>query len=136
MKRILSLVLLVTVSMMVTSCAYFQEKVIPQAKEKAAESITKAIVETGECTAVDMVKADVDALLKIESNESMVVEALNAKAPEGSQSEGVTSEICKAAAKLALPALLAKGVPEKWECAMTDLSAKIGELASQACGKI
>ena len=136
MKRILSLMLLVSISIMVTSCAYFQDKVIPQAKEKAAESITKAIVETGECSAVDMVKADVDALLKIESNESMVVEALSSASPEGSQAEGVTSEICKAAAKLALPALLSKGVPEKWNCAMTDLSAKIGELASQACGKI
>ena len=118
------------------SCSFFQGKVIPAAKKSASEKITQAIVKTGECKAADVIKADVDKLLKIEADESMVVKALGESAPEGAQEEGLVSEICKSAAKLALPVLLQKGVPEKWECALTDLGSKVGLLAEQACGQI
>ena len=100
MKKLSRFSVICVLLMGLTSCAYFQGKVIPKAKQSAADAITKAIVKTGQCTAVDMVKADVEKLLKIESNESMVVKALGSSAPEGSQQEGVVSEICKAAAKL------------------------------------
>jgi hypothetical protein len=120
-----------------SSCAYFQGKVIPQAKQKAADSLTKAIVKTGECVAMDQVRLDVEKLFKIESNDSMVVKAMGSESsPEGAQEEGVVSEICKAAAKLAIPTLLSKGVPEKWDCRLTDMSSKVTELASKACGEI
>lgn len=136
MKKLFSSVLMIVMVMSLSSCAFFKDKVIPQAKEKAADGITQALVKVGECQAVDAVKADVYKLLKIESDESMVVKALSASAPEGAQQEGVVSEICKAAARLALPALLFKGVPAAWDCKLTNLSSKIGELADMACGKI
>lgn len=136
MKRILSFVLLTVLALGLASCSLLEDKVVPAAKKAASEKITNAIVVTGECQAVDVVRADVDKLLKIESDEGMIATALDASAPSGSQSEGVVSEICKSAAKLALPALLRKGVPEKWDCQLTDLSSKIGELAAKACGEI
>jgi hypothetical protein len=134
--KILIMLITAVMLMSVTSCSYFKSTVVPQAKKKAADAITKAIVETGECQATDAVQADVEALLKIESDNSLVVKALNESAPEGSQAEGVASEICKAAASLAIPALLDKGVPSKWECGLSDLSEKINQLAAQACDKV
>lgn len=137
MKKFLSFAIVCVLMLGMTSCAVF-ENTIPKAKQSAADAITKAIVKTGECAAVDMVKADVEKLLKIESDEGMVAKAIGSaqEAPEGSQQEGVVSAICKSAASLALPTLLQKGVPEKWECALTDLGGKIGQLADEACGKI
>ena len=134
--KLLSFALTCLLLVGLTSCAFLQEKVIPQTKQKAADAITKAIVKTGECKAVEMVQSDVEKLLKIESDDSMVVKALGSTAPEGSQQESIISQICKSAASLALPTLLQKGVPEKWECQLIDLGGKIGELADQACGKI
>ena len=119
-----------------TSCAFFKDKALPELKQKAADTITKSIVKIGECNAVGVIQSDVEKLLKIESDDSMVVNALGSSAPDGAQEEGMVSEICKAAASLALPTLLAKGVPSKWECALTDLNSKIGDLAVMACGKI
>lgn len=123
-------------ALLFTSCSLFQDKLIPAAKKSASEKITSAIAKTGQCSAVEVIKADVDNLLKIESEDSMVVKAMTGDAPEGAQEQGVVSEICKAAAKLALPVLLQKGVPSKWECALTDLGSKVGQLADEACGKV
>lgn len=117
----------------VSSC---QEKLINKAKEQASKQITNSIVKAGECAGVAAVKADVDQLLKLENDESMVVKALGSSAPEGAQEEGIASEICKAAANLVLPVLLHKGVPQKWECKMSDLGGKVTGLAVMACGKI
>lgn len=136
MKKILSFVLLVCVAMSLASCSLFSEKVIPAAKKSASEKITMAIVKTGECKNVEQVQADVNELLKVESDEGMVAKAIGSEAPAGSQQEGIVSQICKSAASLALPTLLQKGVPDKWECTLTDLGGKIGDLADMACGKI
>ena len=136
MNKFLKFIIVAVSLIGLTSCAYFKEKVVPQAKQKAADSITKAIVKTGECVAVEMVQADVEKLLKIESDDSMIVKALGSSAPEGSQQEGIISQICKSAANLALPTLLQKGVPAEWDCRLTDLNGKVGELADMACGKI
>lgn len=136
MKKIIPLFMMITLIGM-SSCSLFQKKIIPKVKEAAAKKLVEAIVKVGECKAIDEIKGDVYKLLKLEGDEGIVVMALGSEsAPEGAQEEGVVSEICKAAARLALPALLAKGVPEKWDCALTDLNSKIGVLAEQACGKI
>ena len=134
MKKFM-LPLMLIVSMFFVSCSLIESK-IPEVKKSASEKITAAIVKTGECSAVSEIKADVDKLLKVESADGMVVKAMGSSAPEGAQEEGLVSEICKAAAKLALPALMAKGVPEKWECSLSDLGGKVGLLAEEACGKI
>lgn len=133
-KLILPIMAMLMIS--ISSCSLFEDKVLPQAKAKAAEKITEAIVETGECKAVEAVRADVNDLLKIESDESMVVKALGLQAPEGSQQQNLVSEICKSAASLAVPVLLRKGVPEKWDCELNDLSSKVSELAMKACGNL
>ena len=136
MKKLISVLALITLTLGVVGCDSLRERVIPAAKEKAAEKLTEAIVKTGECQAVGEVRADVNKLLKIESDESMVVKALGSEAPDGSQQEGVVSEICKAAAKLALPVLLDRGAPDDWQCQLTSLNEKVGELAKKACGEI
>ena len=136
MKKFFNSVLMIVMVMSLTSCAFFKEKVVPQSKQKAADGIVKAISNVGECSGTSAIQADVEKLLKIESDESMVVKALGSSAPEGAQEEGVVSEICKAAANLALPALLNKGVPASWDCKLTNLKSKVGELAAMACGKI
>lgn len=140
MNRVLSVLTICVVMLSLSSlvgCSFFKTKVIPKVKEAAATKLTAAIVKVGECKAESEVKADVYKLLKMESDEGLIAKAVGSESsPEGAQEEGVVSEICKAASRLALPALLSKGVPPKWECALTDLNSRIGELAENACGKV
>lgn len=127
---------LLAICLSLASCSFLKQSA-SDLKKSAGDKIASAIVKTGECAQAELVKADVYELLKIESEESLMVKALaGEKAPEGSEAQGVVSEICKAAAKLALPSLLKKGVPSKWECGLTDLTGKIELLASQACDEI
>ena len=58
MKKFLSCALVAVLMLGLSSCAFFQGKVIPKAKQSAADAITKAIVKVGQCAAVDMVKSD------------------------------------------------------------------------------
>lgn len=137
MKKLLCLSLLLSL----VSCSYFETKVVPKAKIAASASITKALVKEGQCANVEAVKADVDKLLKIESDESVVIKALAPEAVEvqslsATPSTKLAAVICKSAASLAIPSLLKKGVPEAWGCSLTDLSGKIELLASNACDKI
>lgn len=118
-----------------SSCAFIKAK-IPELKQSVATKVTDAIVKTGQCTNIEAVRSDVNDLLKLESAQGMVANAIGSEAPAGSQQEGVISEICKAAARLALPVLLRKGVPTDWACQLTDLDAKMGELAIGVCTKI
>lgn len=137
MKTLLCIFALMTLA----SCSYFETKVIPKAKEAASKSISKAIVAEGECVHPEAVKASVDKLLKIESDESMVVVAIAqteevAPVQELAPSSKLSVQLCKGAFGLAVPALLSKGVPVEWGCRLTNLSAKIDVLASKACEKL
>jgi len=137
---------LITISCMflslLASCSMFEEKVIPAAKAKASEVVVAAIVKEGQCASSASIKADVDKLFKIESQESeslvvsAIVEAQEAPATQSFSGAPIVSGICKSAVSLALPALLKKGVPEKWGCSLTDLSSKLEGIALGACSKI
>lgn len=124
------------------SCSYFETKVLPKAKQAASKSISTVLVSEGECVNVEAVKASVDKLLKIESDESVVVKAIaDVEEVQVSQkslasSEKLVSKLCKSAFALAVPALLSKGVPEEWGCKLTNLNQKIDALAAKACDKI
>jgi len=137
MKKFISILYLSLMMSSLVGCGFFKTKVLPKAKEVAAKKLTAAIVKTGECKAEAEVKADVYKLLKLEGDEGLIVKAVGSESsPTGTQEEGVVSEICKAAAKLTLPALLSKGVPGDWDCSLTNLNEKVGDLAQMACGKI
>ena len=142
MKNFLSIFLLVTLASSIVSCSLFQKKILPAAKQKVAKKLTEAIVKIGECANLAEVQADVHKLLKLEGDEGVVVKAMAADSVSSGEiksllaAKSVVGEICRAAASLALPALLEKGVPDEWECKLSDLSSKAVELASLACGKL
>jgi hypothetical protein len=142
MGKKMKTLMLIILSVTLASCAYFESKVLPKAKEAASKSITGAIVKEGQCANVEAVKADVDKLLKIESDESVVVKAIaEAEEVQVSQksvaaSEKLVSKLCKSAFGLAVPALLSKGVPQAWGCSLVDLGSKLDLLAAKACDKI
>ena len=139
MKKLLSATMILSL-LTLASCSYFETKVLPKAKAAASLSITKAIVKEGQCANAEAVKLDVDKLLKIESDESVVVKAIAdaevAQVQSVAPSTKLISKLCKSAFTLAVPKLLEKGVPEVWGCSLVDLSAKIDLLASKACDKI
>ena len=142
MKNILIMSVLITLISSFAGCSYFKGKVIPAAKKSVAEKLTKAIVKVGECSNYAEVQNDVYNLLKLESDDGVVVKAMAFEAPaEGdaknlTASKSIIGDVCKAAANLAIPALLKKGVPEKWECKLNDLSERSKELADKACSKL
>ncbi len=125
-----------------TSCGFWKTKVVPAAKKLTATKLTDAVVKVGECSNRLEVQSDVYKLLKLEGDEGVVVKAMASESLSNSGEESLSlsksfvGDICKSAAKLALPPLLAKGVPDRWDCKLEDLNSRLGELADKACARL
>jgi len=141
MKKLLSLTMIASLAIM-ASCSFFEEKVIPLAKEKASEAVSVAIVKKGQCIHPEVVKAATDKLFKVESDESALVSSIAEAQPTEAQPKSfaagssIGSGVCKAAVTVALSPLLKKAVPAEWGCELTDLTAELEAIASSACDKI
>lgn len=136
MKKLLSFALIASLALM-ASCSFFEEKVIPLAKEKASEAVATGIVKKGQCIHPEVVRAATDKLFKVESTESVLVSSIADVQPEQSFAvASIGSGVCKAAVTVALSPLLKKAVPVEWGCQLTDLTSQLEEIASSACDKI
>lgn len=142
MKKYLSLIAVSCLFLSLMSCSMFEEKVVPAAKAKASEVVVKAIVKEGQCSGEAAIKADVDKLFKVKSEESeslvvdAIVEAQEAPVEKSFVGSPVVSGICKSAVSIALPSLIKKGVPSEWGCSLVDLTSKLEAIALGACSKI
>lgn len=134
MKSLLKVSFL-ALSLSLVSCAMVKDS-LPKAKQIAADKITSAIVEKGQCSNVSAVKSDVEDFLRIEKVDTVVDALQPDQQVQGFAVGAVVSPICQAAVKAVVPYLMDKATPAKWDCTVTDLKSKAIELASAACSKI
>lgn len=126
MKAILLAVMLITSSLIFTSC-------VNDAKEEVRDAITRVTVPVvakyGSCENQAAIKADFEKKL----NEWLKLQE--------NQGDGVTtaSVICELAVTSIIPPLVGLGsgqMPEAWNCSLATLQTEISSLAKEACGKL
>lgn len=140
MKKLFMTFVVMSVLMLSASCSHFKENTLPKIKKGSADSLTKGIEWAGDCTHPEEIKIDAYAFFKIESEEGVLIKALNPIGPEGSQEESIISDLCLGASKLVIPAFINKakqsGRIQRWGCQLIKLEKNAGVVGKYLCGVI
>jgi uncharacterized metal-binding protein len=120
MKHFLAIILM---SVLFVSCSG-NSNVKTITADLLASGLSTATIQTFDCAAVDVVKADVKATVDkwFQTNQ---------------QSEkGIVQDLCKTAIASIVPQLIGTALPTTWQCKITKIDTAAALLSELACSKI